>query len=130
MIPRRLLDEVERYEKSTGTQCSCTPRDKQILIKIGGYRIPSSAYTAGRTDIVVLNTVEYPKTAFDMFYTPDCIRLRNGGTVPRGVSQADLPEGRWLQWSIHPYGQAPWDPNRDSFCTFMRYVDQRFRSGD
>lgn len=97
---------------------------------IAGYRIPSRAYAVDATDLLILNTVEYPKTAFDMFYTPDCVRLRGSGFLPRGVSPADLPEGRWLQWSVHPYELAPWDPARDGFCTFMRYVDQRFGNGD
>ena len=97
---------------------------------ISGYRIPSGRYTTDRTDVLVLNTVEYPKTAFDVFYTPDRVRLGDGGALPSGTSPVDLPEGRWLQWSIHPYDRVPWDPMRDSFCTFMRHVDQRFRNGD
>lgn len=130
MIPPRLLNEVEQYEKSTGARCSCMQDGEQVRIMICGYRIPSAAYTADRTDMLVLNTAEYPKTAFDMFYTPDSIRLKSGDALPRGVSPVGLPEGAWLQWSIHPYNHTPWDPQRDGFCTFMRYVDQRFRNGD
>ena len=130
MIPPRLLDEVGQYGKSTGARCSCTPDGEQVRIMICGYRIPSGAYTVDRTDMLVLNTTEYPKTAFDMFYTPDSIRLKSGNALPCGASPVSLPEGTWLQWSIHPYNQTPWDPNKDGFCTFMRYVDQRFRNGD
>lgn len=130
MIPPRLLDEVGRYEAGSDSSCRCTLDGEQVSIAIAGYRIPSGAYAVDATDLLVLNTVEYPKTAFDMFYTPDSVRLRGGGFLPRGVSPAALPEGAWLQWSVHPYERAPWDPARDGFCTFMRYVDQRFRNGD
>lgn len=130
MIPPRLLDEVGRYEAGSDSSCRCTLDGEQVRIAIAGYRIPSGAYAVDATDLLVLNTVEYPKTAFDMFYTPDSVRLRGGGFLPRGVSPAALPEGAWLQWSVHPYERAPWDPARDGFYTFMRYVDQRFRNGD
>lgn len=130
MIPPRLLDEVEQYEKVSGTHCECAQEGEQVRIRITGYRIPSKAYTTNTTDMLVLNTVVYPKTAFDMFYTPDCVRLRDGNAMPSGVSPINLPEGSWLQWSVHPYRQVPWDPTRDGFCTFMRYVAQRFRNGD
>lgn len=130
MIPLRLLDEVGHYERVSGARCQCEQEGEQVRIIIAGYCIPSKAYTVDTTDMLVLNTVEYPKTAFDMFYTPDCVRLRDDNALPSGVSPINLPEGSWLQWSVHPYNQVPWDPARDGFCTFMRYVDQRFRNGD
>lgn len=130
MIPPRLLGEIGQYEKGAGARCECKQDGEQVRIRIAGYSIPSGRYAVDRTDVLILNTVEYPKTAFDMFYTPDRVRLRDGGALPGGTSPVDLPEGRWLQWSIHPYDSVQWDPARDSFCTFMRYVDQRFRNGD
>lgn len=130
MIPPRLLGEIGQYEKSADARCGYTQDGEQVRIVVAGYRIPSRSYAVDRTDVLVLNTVEYPKTAFDMFYTPDSVRLKGTNALPSGTSPADLPEGRWLQWSIHPYARDPWDPKRDSFCTFMRHVDQRFRNGD
>ena len=130
MIPDRLLGEVEQYKAGSGARCVCFQVGDQVYLVFPGYRIPSDRYTASATDVLVMNTVDYPSTAFDMFFTPDNVRLKENSALPAGATAADHLGGGWLQWSIHPYQNTQWSPARDSLGTFMRYVEQRFRNGD
>ena len=151
MIPSQLAEELEAVGRERKLDYKCVEDGELIYAVFVGYAIPSDRYDVRTTDLAVCNTVAYPKTAFDMFYTPGSTRLA-GGAAPRGTATWSLPPAlfefysrnvagargapragpysTWLQWSIHPYQEIPWDPAKDDLGTFMAYVDKRFMNGD
>ena len=129
MIPAQLLDDVHAFVKNRNIHHVCLEIESQVYIMFADYPIPSDGFTKNTTDLLVLNTVEYPATAFDMFYTLGEIRLQNG-TNPTGVTSVPKFGAKWLQWSIHPYQNNVWNPDKDDLSSFMSYVDQRFVNAD
>ncbi len=151
MIPSQLAGDLEAVGRERKLVYKCVEDGELIYTVFVDYPIPSDRYDVRTTDLAVCNTTGYPKTAFDMFYTPGSTRLA-GGAAPKGTSSWPPPpalfefysrnvagEGgapragphsAWLQWSIHPYQETPWDPAVDDLGTFMAYVDQRFMNGD
>ena len=129
MIPERLLCEIRQFVKTYNIHHVCFEVDPQVYIIFIDYPIPSNNFAKDKTDVLILSTTSYPATAFDMFFTPDDIKLRDG-TNPEGATPANQFGGGWTQWSIHPYQNNPWDPNNDDLISFMSYVNQRFVNGD
>lgn len=125
----RLRSEVSRFAGANGLKPRFEEAGDLVYVIFDDYPIPSTAYSRDRTQLVITNTAQYPKTAFDMFFTDPAVRLRNG-RMPEGTSHVQHIGREWLQWSIHPYNDGKWRPGRDDLAGFMEYVDRRFKNGD
>lgn len=129
MIPEPLRDEIRQVESDRKIAAELIAESDLIYVIFKSYPILGAKYDRRATDVMIMATVEYPKTALDMFFTPTDIR-RVDGEMPEATSVVTHMGAEWLQWSIHPYRQYPWDPARDDLPGFLLYVDQRFRNGD
>ena len=129
MIPEPLRDAIQQVESKKKIEAELVEESDLIYVIFKSYPIPEAKYDGDATDIMIMATVKYPKTALDMFFTPTDIR-RTDGEMPEATSVVSHAGTEWLQWSIHPYRQYPWDPARDDLPGFLLYVDQRFRNGD
>lgn len=129
MNPDKLRSDASRFAGARGLALGFEEKDGLVYVTFDCYPIPSPAYDRDRTRLMIFNTTEYPKTAFDMFFTDPGVRL-NSGRMPEGTSIANHLGGEWLQWSIHPYNDGRWDPGRDDLDGFMDYVERRFKNGD
>ena len=130
MIPDQLRTEVRRFERDRGLAGARLEEcGEQVYVVFAGYPIRSSAYSKSRTDVMIMNTVHYPKTPFDMFFTPVDTTLKGGG-LPEGASRARHLDAEWLQWSIHPYNNNRWDPSRDDLSGFMQHPARTFVNAD
>lgn len=130
MIPQQLLGEVKEFEGRRGLRGTVVrAEDEMVYVVFADYPIRSARYNRDRTSVMITNTVHYPKTPFDMFFTP-CDTLLKGDGRPEGAFTVAHMGKEWLQWSIHPYADCGWDPARDDLASFMEYVDRRFENGD
>ena len=96
------------------------------LIAVPGVRLPCG-WTKERTTIRFLVPAAYPYAALDCFWADDDLRL-SGDRIPDNANiNNPIPEvgagGLWFSWHL----AQPWNPNRDTLCSWMNSVNDRLR---
>lgn len=129
MIPDLLHKDVQTAKRRKSVSAETAEESGRVYVTFKEYPIASPKYNKSSTDVMIMATVEYPKTALDMFFTPPDVR-RSDGQMPEATAVVRHMDAEWLQWSIHPYRDHAWDPAKDDLDVFLLYVDQRFRNGD
>lgn len=96
MIPQQLLGEVKEFEGRRGLRGTVVrAEDEMVYVVFADYPIRSARYNRDRTSVMITNTVHYPKTPFDMFFTP-CDTLLKGDGRPEGAFTVVHMGKEWL----------------------------------
>lgn len=111
---------AQHFEEVCGycPDATLSPQEKCRYLIIPGHQLPDH-WVQNRTDLMVVIPDGYPLAGLDMFYVSPEINLRSG-RVPGGSGHRELFLNRqWQRFSWHY--QKPWNPNRDSLLSHLRF---------
>jgi hypothetical protein len=128
MIPEELSRDLEIL-KDRESVFEVIEADGKIYIFFKNFPLPSGIYNLETTDLIIFTVPSYPSAGFDMFWTSEELKLKNGNT-PQQAEAIEPHLGKmWRRFSYHPYSSKPWNPSMDDVNSFMEYVMKRLRMG-
>lgn len=81
-------------------------------------------WNAGSTGVAFTIPPAYPAAQPDCFYADANLRLASG-SLPANTGLQPLLGNTWLWFSWHL--QQPWQPNRHTLHTYVRFIEERLR---
>ena len=128
MIPEDLLRDLEKL-KERGMVFEVKETEGKVYIFFKDFPLPPNIYNQEKTDLIIFTMPNYPSAGFDMFWTDESLKLKNGN-IPQNAEVIEPHLGkRWRRFSYHPYNNKLWNPAVDDVNSFMEYVMKRLRMG-
>ena len=128
MISEELSRDLEIL-KDRGRVFEVIEADGNIYIFFKNFPLPSGIYNSETTDLIIFTIPSYPSAGFDMFWTSEELKLKDG-RIPQNADSITMHLGkRWRRFSYHPYSSKQWNPATDDVNSFMEYVMKRLRMG-
>lgn len=96
--------------------------DGSSLVKIPSVALPDG-WLRDTTSVVFVAPKGYPFAQPDCFWADPELKLKNGA-MPQGTGQNPCPDGLphlWFSWHV-----SGWNPNMDTFLTYLRVIKRRF----
>ncbi len=128
-IPDELIKDTNILRKN-GYDLELIQEDRTVYIKFKDFPLVLGLYNLAKTNLLILTTIHYPNTGFDMFWTDPKLVLKDG-VIPKQATCVEPHLGEeWRRFSYHPYNNNRWNPADHDIKTFIAYVHQRLQRGD
>lgn len=118
-----VLSEHFSQLKSQYPSATITKEAGQYLITIPRFKLPNH-WSENECEILIVVPNAYPSAPLDMFYVLPHILRKGGGIPSRSEARQNFLGKSWQRFSWH-YDSRPWDPNKDSISSHIRFCLQR-----